>query len=178
MAERWTGGTREQEGDEAKLREFESRIDPSNKEQAGLLEEMRAHVDKLKAHRKHEDPRLSFSTPEFKEASRIFTENFKVGRRPLRGRGAGARGAPARAGAPALGGERARRRFACCSGRANRRGAPGRGRACARVCAPRAAQRVRARSGAARRRCRAQPGAAGTALRAPAAAPLDATPST
>ena len=27
--------------------------------------------------RKHEDPRLSFSTPEFREAQRIFTENFK-----------------------------------------------------------------------------------------------------
>ena len=27
--------------------------------------------------RKHEDPRLSFSTPEFREAQRIFTDNFK-----------------------------------------------------------------------------------------------------
>ena len=29
--------------------------------------------------RKNEDPRLSFSTPEFKEAQRIFTDGFKVG---------------------------------------------------------------------------------------------------
>lgn len=28
--------------------------------------------------RKNEDPRLSFSTPEFKEAQRIFTDGFKV----------------------------------------------------------------------------------------------------
>ena len=28
--------------------------------------------------RKNEDPRLSFSTPEFKEAQRVFTENHKV----------------------------------------------------------------------------------------------------
>jgi len=28
--------------------------------------------------RKHEDPRLSFSTPEFREAQRVFTDNFKV----------------------------------------------------------------------------------------------------
>ena len=35
----------------------------------------------LQDQRKNEDPRLSFSTPEFKEAQRVFTENFKV-RRP------------------------------------------------------------------------------------------------
>ena len=29
--------------------------------------------------RKNEDPRLSFATPEFKEAQRTFTEHFKVG---------------------------------------------------------------------------------------------------
>lgn len=28
--------------------------------------------------RQHEDPRLSFSTPEFKEAQRIFTDNLKA----------------------------------------------------------------------------------------------------
>ena len=28
--------------------------------------------------RKNEDPRLSFSTPEFKEAQRVFTDGFKV----------------------------------------------------------------------------------------------------
>ena len=33
----------------------------------------------LQDQRKNEDPRLSFSTPEFKEAQRVFTENFKVG---------------------------------------------------------------------------------------------------
>ena len=32
----------------------------------------------LEEMRKNEDPRLSFSTPEFKEAQRIFTDNFKV----------------------------------------------------------------------------------------------------
>ena len=36
------------------------------------------HTEKLKAHRKNEDPRLSFTTPEFKEASRVFTEAYKV----------------------------------------------------------------------------------------------------
>ena len=35
--------------------------------------------------RQHEDPRLSFSTPEFKEAQRIFTDNLKA-REPLEGR--------------------------------------------------------------------------------------------
>lgn len=34
----------------------------------------------LEEMRKNEDPRLSFSTPEFKEAQRIFTDNFKVWR--------------------------------------------------------------------------------------------------
>ena len=32
----------------------------------------------LEEMRKNEDPRLSFSTPEFKEAQRTFTEGFKV----------------------------------------------------------------------------------------------------
>ena len=32
----------------------------------------------LEEMRKNEDPRLSFSTPEFKEAQRIFTDGFKV----------------------------------------------------------------------------------------------------
>ena len=49
--------------------------------------------------RKNEDPRLSFSTPEFKEAQRIFTDGFKVSEQaplrfrrpqPLRGRPLGA----------------------------------------------------------------------------------------
>ena len=37
----------------------------------------------LEEMRKNEDPRLSFSTPEFKEAQRIFTDNFKVSAEPL-----------------------------------------------------------------------------------------------
>ena len=32
----------------------------------------------LEEMRKNEDPRLSFSTPEFKEAQRIFSDGFKV----------------------------------------------------------------------------------------------------
>lgn len=36
----------------------------------------------LEEMRKNEDPRLSFSTPEFKEAQRIFTDNFKVWQLP------------------------------------------------------------------------------------------------
>lgn len=32
----------------------------------------------LEQQRKNEDPRLSFSTPEFKEAQRKFTDGFKV----------------------------------------------------------------------------------------------------
>ncbi len=41
----------------------------------------------LEEMRKNEDPRLSFSTPEFKEAQRIFTDNFKVSAEALvRGR--------------------------------------------------------------------------------------------
>jgi hypothetical protein len=41
-------------------------------------QEMRAHTQRLAHFRKHEDPRLSFTTPEFKEASRQFQEAFKV----------------------------------------------------------------------------------------------------
>ena len=36
--------------------------------QQSLLEEMRVHTKRLADMRKHEDPRLSFSTPEFREA--------------------------------------------------------------------------------------------------------------
>merc|ERR1711977_192876 len=60
-----------------KLAEFEAKVDTNDKEQMSLLEEMRRHVKKLEDLRKHEDPRLSFSTPEFREAQRIFTDNFK-----------------------------------------------------------------------------------------------------
>jgi len=38
---------------------------------------MRQHLKKLEAMRKYEDPRLSFSTPEFKEAQRKFQDGFK-----------------------------------------------------------------------------------------------------
>ena len=41
------------------------------------VQEMRQHTKKLSDMRKNEDPRLSFSTPEFREAQRIFTDNFK-----------------------------------------------------------------------------------------------------
>merc|ERR1712118_631912 len=58
-------------------RECEKRVDPNNAEQMSLLEEMRAHTKKLEDMRKHEDPRLSFATPEFREAQRVFTDNFK-----------------------------------------------------------------------------------------------------
>ena len=47
-------------------------------EAASLLAELRAHVARLEAAARDEDPRLSFSTPEFKEAQRAFTEGFKV----------------------------------------------------------------------------------------------------
>jgi hypothetical protein len=40
---------------------------------------MRSQLKKLQDMRKNEDPRLSFSTPEFKEAQRVFTDAFKVG---------------------------------------------------------------------------------------------------
>jgi hypothetical protein len=58
--------------------QLERRADPNDKEQQALLEEMRAHLKKLQEMRRDEDPRLSFSTPEFKEAQRVFTDNFKV----------------------------------------------------------------------------------------------------
>ena len=84
--------------------DFEKRVDKNDKGQMSLLEEMRAHVKKVNATpfahhdgcsselpcmnylfvvqledlRKNEDPRLSFATPEFKEAQRTFTEHFKV----------------------------------------------------------------------------------------------------
>lgn len=45
---------------------------------------MRCNWLQLEDMRKNEDPRLSFSTPEFKEAQRIFTDNFKVPPLPIR----------------------------------------------------------------------------------------------
>ena len=58
-------------------KEFERRVDPNDKNAQNLLDEMRQHVKKLEDMRKNEDPRLSFSTPEFKEAQRTFTDGFK-----------------------------------------------------------------------------------------------------
>eukprot|EP01023_Acetabularia_acetabulum_P061975 TRINITY_DN7550_c0_g1_i4.p2 TRINITY_DN7550_c0_g1~~TRINITY_DN7550_c0_g1_i4.p2 ORF type:complete len:115 (-),score=21.31 TRINITY_DN7550_c0_g1_i4:371-715(-) len=60
-----------------KLQEMEQNYDPNNSQQTALLEEMRAQVKKLEELTKNEDPRLSFTTPEFKEAQRIFSENLK-----------------------------------------------------------------------------------------------------
>eukprot|EP01025_Chloroclados_australasicus_P060866 TRINITY_DN7878_c0_g1_i1.p1 TRINITY_DN7878_c0_g1~~TRINITY_DN7878_c0_g1_i1.p1 ORF type:complete len:115 (-),score=10.21 TRINITY_DN7878_c0_g1_i1:177-521(-) len=60
-----------------KLQELEQNHDPNNTQQTALLEEMRAQVKKLEELTKNEDPRLSFTTPEFKEAQRIFSENLK-----------------------------------------------------------------------------------------------------
>merc|ERR1712060_659935 len=73
----WLGGQEAAKADEDKLRRFEEQVDPNNQEQMSLLDEMRQHTKKLSDQRKNEDPRLSFSTPEFREAQRIFTENFK-----------------------------------------------------------------------------------------------------
>ena len=59
------------------MEEFERRADPNDKEQMSLLDEMKRHTEKLAKMRELEDPRLSFTTPEFKEAQRIFQENYK-----------------------------------------------------------------------------------------------------
>ncbi|ABO97260.1 predicted protein [Ostreococcus lucimarinus CCE9901] len=77
-AARWTGGAAAAEEDRAKLEDFERRVDPNDKEQMDLLEQMKQHTEKLEKMREFEDPRLSFTTPEFKEAQRIFQENFKA----------------------------------------------------------------------------------------------------
>lgn len=77
MSNRWTGGKEAAAADNETLKGFEERADPNNKEQSDLLEEMRAHTKKLTDLRKNEDPRLSFSTPEFRESQRLFTEAFK-----------------------------------------------------------------------------------------------------
>eukprot|EP01024_Parvocaulis_polyphysoides_P048891 TRINITY_DN468_c0_g2_i5.p3 TRINITY_DN468_c0_g2~~TRINITY_DN468_c0_g2_i5.p3 ORF type:complete len:123 (-),score=17.94 TRINITY_DN468_c0_g2_i5:818-1162(-) len=60
-----------------KLQEMEQNHDPNNTQQTSLLEEMRAQVKKLEELTKNEDPRISFTTPEFKEAQRVFSENLK-----------------------------------------------------------------------------------------------------
>lgn len=86
-------------------REFERRANPNDKQAQALLDEMRQHIKKLEEmrcagplrgsslhgkrngttrhshprfpRRKYEDPRMSFCTPEFREAQRVFTENLK-----------------------------------------------------------------------------------------------------
>lgn len=78
MNNSWTGGQQQADEDRAKLEEFEKRVDPNNKQQTDLLEEMRRHTEQLEKSRKYEDPRLSFSTPEFKEAQRKFQARFNV----------------------------------------------------------------------------------------------------
>ena len=75
---KWTGDKEKHNEDAAKITDFEARADKNDKEQVSLLEEMKAHEQYLRRMRQAEDPRLSFSTPEFKEASRVFTENLKV----------------------------------------------------------------------------------------------------
>ena len=67
------------EADDARrVADFEARLDPSDAAGAALLGEMKAELRRLQDARRHEDPRLSFSTPEFKEAQRAFTDAFKV----------------------------------------------------------------------------------------------------
>ncbi|PNH09510.1 hypothetical protein TSOC_003847 [Tetrabaena socialis] len=60
-----------------RLEGFERRADPGDQEQQELLTEMRSTLKKLQDKSKDADPRLSFSTPEFKEAQRAFTDGFK-----------------------------------------------------------------------------------------------------
>ncbi len=64
--------------DARRVEELERQAQPGNKEQAQLVGEMRGTLRKLQEARRTEDPRLSFSTPEFKEAQRTFTEGFKA----------------------------------------------------------------------------------------------------
>lgn len=70
-------GNRLSQDDVDKVEQFTRNADAGNRDQASVLEEMKSHLKKLQDIRKGEDPRLSFSTPEFKEAQRVFTDNFK-----------------------------------------------------------------------------------------------------
>ncbi|GAX72773.1 hypothetical protein CEUSTIGMA_g229.t1 [Chlamydomonas eustigma] len=65
------------DADAQRMDDLQRQADPGDREQTALLTEMRSHLKKLQDQRRNEDPRLSFSTPEFKEAQRVFTENFK-----------------------------------------------------------------------------------------------------
>ena len=63
--------------DAEKFKNFEQRaasMGGGSGDVANLLEEMRQHTKALERQRKHEDPRLSFTTPEYKEFSRKFTD--------------------------------------------------------------------------------------------------------
>ena len=51
---------------------------PAHPPQMSLLEEMKRHTEKLAQYRKNEDPRLSFTTPEFREAQRVFSDGLKA----------------------------------------------------------------------------------------------------
>jgi len=75
---RWIDERTRAQADEGRYEDFAKRADPNNREHMDLLQEMKEHTEKLKKQREHEDPRLSFATPEFKEAQRLFQENFKV----------------------------------------------------------------------------------------------------
>ena len=58
---------------------FEKRVDPNNKATDGSVwKRCGRHTEQLEKSRKYEDPRLSFSTPEFKEAQRKFQARFNV----------------------------------------------------------------------------------------------------
>ncbi|KAL6760919.1 hypothetical protein V8C86DRAFT_3132189 [Haematococcus lacustris] len=87
---KWQRLTRE---DEARTEELGRAADPNSQDQQELVREMKEHLKKLQDLRRTEDPRLSFSTPEFKDAQRTFTDNFKAGWLGGRGsKGAGALG--------------------------------------------------------------------------------------
>jgi len=51
-----------------------ARADPA---QAALLRDLQAELEKLKAQKASEDPRLSFSTPEFRGAAAQFSAAFR-----------------------------------------------------------------------------------------------------
>jgi hypothetical protein len=68
--------------DAEKFKNFEQRaasMGGGSGDVANLLEEMRQHTKALERQRKHEDPRLSFTTPEYKEFSRKFGRAIEWG---------------------------------------------------------------------------------------------------
>lgn len=66
--------------DARRVEELERLAQPGDRQQAALVGDMKSALHKLQQQRRTEDPRLSFSTPEFKEAQRTFTEGFKASR--------------------------------------------------------------------------------------------------